>query len=228
MPVLHNIAKETNATSGQSRLRAFLEGRKQSENPVEDWESYEQTLHALFMEAECEVMAEELARLDVDAPYVMIDGLRYHRVLRALSTPALKRMLTQECQAVLDIRPDLQGVKLADGAKDNWHYLSTAFPVGIEWVDFFHSAQHLESAITAAYGQDSALTEADLDKYRRMLKEESTGVAKVIRHLYYLAKKHPRREPIKEALANHLPIGSDVVEPTCKSLVTQRLKCSWL
>jgi hypothetical protein len=113
-------------------------------------------------------------------------------------------------------------------------HLSTAFPGGIELVDFFHVAQHLELAITAAYGQNSALTEADFDKCRRILKEESTGVAKVIRHLRYLAKKHPRREPIKEALAyfrnnrarmmyadalaNHLPIGSGVVE-ACKSLV---------
>lgn len=86
MTVLHNIAKETNATSAHSRLLAFLERRKQSVNPVEDWEHYEQTLHALFMEAECEVMAEELARLDVDVPDVMIDGVRYHRVLRTPST----------------------------------------------------------------------------------------------------------------------------------------------
>ncbi|MGC1952021.1 MAG: hypothetical protein WA970_05490, partial [Gammaproteobacteria bacterium] len=63
MTVLHNIAKETNATSAHSRLLAFLERRKQSVNPVEDWERYEQTLHALF-----------------------IDGVRYHRVLRTPST----------------------------------------------------------------------------------------------------------------------------------------------
>lgn len=64
--------------------------------------------------------------------------------------PVLKRMLTQECQAVLESRPELQVVKLADGAKDNWRYFSTAFPGGIELVDFFHAAQHLESATTAA------------------------------------------------------------------------------
>lgn len=409
MTVLHNSAKETNATSAQTRLLAFLEYRNQSVSLVEDWENYEQTLHALFMEAECEVMAEEFARLDVDVPCLIIDGEMHHRVLRTPSTyvgvageirlertlyrasgarqavvpvelraglveghwtplaaknmtwvaahltpgegeelfqrlggmqpskssldrvpkglsahweakreaferalqaseeipakavsvavsldgvmvplrqgeypgktqeeagyreaacatlsffdeagerletrrmarmpepgkPALKRMLTQECQAVLNVRPALQLMKLADGAKDNWRYLSTAFPAGVELVDFFHAAQHLESAITAAYGKDSAITEADVDKYRRILKEESAGVAKVIRHLRYLVKKYPRRKPIKEALvyfrnnrarmtyadalANQLPIGSGVVEAACKSVVTQRLKCS--
>ena len=35
----------------------------------------------------------------------------------------LKTMLDAEVEAVLAQRPDLEGVKLADGAKDNWTFL---------------------------------------------------------------------------------------------------------
>jgi len=43
---------------------------------------------------------------------------------------SLKTMLTQEIETALRQRPDLILVKLADGARDNWTYLSAALPLG--------------------------------------------------------------------------------------------------
>ena len=40
----------------------------------------------------------------------------------------LKDTLSEEIAAVLDQRPDLTLVKLADGAKDNWSYLVRSSP----------------------------------------------------------------------------------------------------
>ncbi len=53
---------------------------------IEEWEAYEDELHRLLMEAECEMMAEELTRLDVDVPFVVIDGKVHYGVLRTEST----------------------------------------------------------------------------------------------------------------------------------------------
>ena len=52
----------------------------------EDFEEMERTLRALFAEAEREVVGETLARLDVDLPFVEIEGRRYRRVLRSHAT----------------------------------------------------------------------------------------------------------------------------------------------
>ena len=52
----------------------------------EDFEEMERTLRALFAEAEREVVGETLARLDVDLPFVVIEGRRYRRVLRSHAT----------------------------------------------------------------------------------------------------------------------------------------------
>lgn len=154
----------------------------------------------------------------------------------------LKAMLAEELAAVLHQRPALQLVKLADGAKDNWQYLSEALPTGREAVDFYHAAEHLKDAFVAAYGENSARMRARFETYRHVLLEDPSGVEKVIRTLVYLRACYPQRKAICLAVgyfrrhrkrmryaamtAAGLPIGSGVVEAACKTLVTQRLKRS--
>ena len=131
---------------------------------------------------------------------------------------ALKNPLSAELEAALGRRPDLHVVKVADGARDNWSYLD------------------------ARYGDNDARGRAQFEKLRHVLREAPDGVQKVIRSLDYQRKRFPRRKRIGEVLryfrrnrhrmryahakARSLPIGSGVVEATCKTLVTQRLKCS--
>jgi hypothetical protein len=154
----------------------------------------------------------------------------------------LKEMLTAELEYARDQRPDLRVVKIADGAKDNWTYLSEIAPEGVEIVDFFHATQHLYAALCSAYGEADPRAKAQFQKLRHILRHEADGAEKVIRALAYLRDKYPRREVIARELkyfrkrrhrmryaehaARHLPIGSGVVEAACKTLATERLKRS--
>ena len=153
----------------------------------------------------------------------------------------LKGMLRDEIDDVLRSRPDLRLVKIADGARDNWTYFRQ-LPKGIEIVDFYHAAEHLNGALVAAYGETSPKGQAQFVKLRHILRHELKGVDKVITALRHLRAKHPRREKIRTELKyftgnrkrmryasaadRGLPIGSGVVEAACKTLVTQRMKRS--
>ncbi len=154
----------------------------------------------------------------------------------------LKAQLRTELNAVLAKRPELEIVKLADGARDNWTYLSKELPDGVEIVDFYHAAEHLSAALIAAYGETSTRYHAQFKKLRHILLDDRKGVAKVIRSLRHLRDRFPRRKKIAEELryfcrnqkrmkyeemtGRGYPIGSGVVEAACKTLVTQRLKRS--
>lgn len=178
-----------------------------------------------------------------DAAGERLDTIRFARMPEP-GKKALKAQLSEAVAAVLGQRPELQVVKLADGAQDNWRFLSDKLcpGEGVELVDFFHASEHLSDALQVAYGKDSPKAKAQHKKYRTILRDEDNGVEKVIRSLAYLKKKHPRREKLATQLnyfrnnrhrmhyptarAKHLPIGSGVTEAACKTLVTQRLKCS--
>lgn len=159
----------------------------------------------------------------------------------------LKQMLAEEVAAVLAQRPDLRVVKLADGAKDNWRYLSERYPGGIDVVDFFHAAEHLHVALEAAYGVGRAKTAEEYERLRHALRWHKRGAGEVITAIKRLAERFPRRAVLArelgyfrsnrhrmkyaEVAAKGLPIGSGVVEASCKTLVSERMKRSgmrWL
>ena len=152
----------------------------------------------------------------------------------------LKAMLSAELSAVREQRPELQLVKIADGAKDNWSYLSNALPAGIEVVDFYHAASHLKTAFDQVYGASSSASTAQFAKYRHILRDDPEGVEKVIRTLAYHRQNYPRRKKLLTELKyfrrnrhrmnyagvaeKKLPIGSGVIEAACKTLATARMK----
>jgi hypothetical protein len=172
-----------------------------------------------------------------------LSTLRFGRMPEAKKT-TLKSELSQVVEHILDQNPDLTLVKVADGARDNWHYLGDTLRPGegIEILDFYHASEHLNKAIEAAYGKNNPTGKSHYEKYRSILKHDDIGAERVIRTLKYLHKKHPKRKQIltelnyfknnlarmkyAELAKNNLPIGSGVTEASCKTLVTQRMKCS--
>ena len=91
-------------------------------------------------------------------------------------------------------------VKLADGAKDNWTFLTRALPAGVELIDFYHAVEHLKDAFDTAHGADSPKAAAQFKKYRHLLRHEPDGVNSVIRALLYLRSKSPGNERIAQVL----------------------------
>jgi hypothetical protein len=154
----------------------------------------------------------------------------------------LKRQLTAAVLGALIQRPDLRVVKVADGAPDNWSYLSEVLPVGQEVLDFYHAAEHLGAALGAAYGEGTSKYQERLETLSAVLRDAPEGVDTVMGALGRLRTRYPRRQAIHKALAyfrehrhrmrysdlraQNLPIGSGVVEAACKTLVSQRLKRS--
>lgn len=174
------------------------------------------------------------------------DGERLHTVRQGRMPETKKRTskawLVAELGRVLAERPDLTVVKVADGARDNWEFLDEAIPVGIEVLDFYHATEHLRSALECAYGEGSTKAAQQYEKLRTKLRDEIGGVHGVIRSLRHLCDQNPRKRKLKTELdyfrhnrhrmnyaallEANLPIGSGVIEASCKTLVAQRLKCS--
>jgi hypothetical protein len=156
----------------------------------------------------------------------------------------LKSKMGQVVNSILNQKPELELVKIADGAKDNWRYLSNDLlpGQGVELLDYYHASEHLSEAINAAFGKDSSDAKAEYKKYRSLLKNDLNGIDKVINMLRYSHQKNTKNKTIKKELSyfrnnrhrmsyaqmleNNRPIGSGVTEASCKTLVTQRMKCA--
>jgi hypothetical protein len=172
------------------------------------------------------------------------DMLSAIRVARApeFKKMSLKGLLTAELAAVLAARPDLRLMKVADAGGNNWEFLSGSLPAGDEAIDFYHATEHLHRAVASVFGDATRETQRRFELLRVTLRDDERGVDKVIRSLAALSRTHPQAAALRlelkyirkhrhrmryAALTDQgLPIGSGVVEATCKSLVSQRLKLS--
>ena len=154
----------------------------------------------------------------------------------------LKTMLRNHTEAILQQRPELKLVHLADGAQDNWTFFDEDMPLGFQLTDFYHASEHLKAALDAAYPKNAGKARLKFEHYKIVLREELGGISKVLRALRHLRNQHKGNKVIAsnvtyftnnqhrmkyaEAKNNNYPIGSGVVEASCKTLVGQRLKRS--
>ncbi len=161
----------------------------------------------------------------------------------------LKKQLRAELESILLARPDLKVSLIADGADDNWTYFNELVDhLGIEdsarAVDIFHALERLNMAVTACYGEGTPHAKVKFEEYRTWLRELDDGAQKVVRSLRHIRSQTTgwRHDKIGETISymskrvnlmnyaellrNNLPIGSGIVEATCKTLVTQRMKRS--
>ncbi|MGH8567811.1 MAG: hypothetical protein ACREXU_07275 [Gammaproteobacteria bacterium] len=86
MRVSHECTARVTPERAFDRLQAFITGRRSSKEPCGDMECFERELHEYVVAVEQEVLAEELAGLDVDLPAVTIEGELYRQVVRCEET----------------------------------------------------------------------------------------------------------------------------------------------
>jgi len=89
MRVFHVDAEYTNSgrsTRALERLREQLDAMRSRAEGERSFEHVEREIHALFNEAEREVLGEKLESLDVGLPHILIDDQRHHRVLEGTQT----------------------------------------------------------------------------------------------------------------------------------------------
>ncbi|AUX39936.1 uncharacterized protein SOCE26_013310 [Sorangium cellulosum] len=79
--------ERTTSTKGKALdvLKTFIQERE-GKPPAGDFGAFERDLRSKMAEVERDLVAEELERLDVDAPVVLIDGVPHRRVLRCEET----------------------------------------------------------------------------------------------------------------------------------------------
>jgi len=185
-----------------------------------------------------------------DAEGERLQTIRYGRMPERRKV-TLQQQLETEAASVLAVRPDLKRVLLADGAEPNWSLLSEVDQAcgapsqpSVEIVDFYHACDHLKEGCDAAWGESTPRSKAEFERLKTLLKEDEAGVDRTIRMLKYHRGRAQGRQRKRletqltyfrnqrhrmcyaEYLRQGLPIASGVIEASCKTLVTQRLKQS--
>jgi hypothetical protein len=152
----------------------------------------------------------------------------------------LKTLLRINTESILQRYPKLKLVHLADGAQDNWTFFDEEMPLGFQLTDFYHASEYLKDAFDAAYPKNTHKARAKFEEYKGILRDELNGVKKTLRALRHLRTQHKGNKIIEasvtyftnnqhrmryaEAKSKNYPIGSGIVEASCKTLVGQRLK----
>jgi hypothetical protein len=179
-----------------------------------------------------------------------LQTVRYARMPESRKV-SLQQQLETEVASILALKPDLLRVHLADGAKDNWRlmneieaHLPETHQKIIEIVDYYHACDHLKRGCDAAWGESTPESKEYFDRLKTKLKETENGAKLIMRVLRFQSStaKGNRRKRLEAELTYfrnqqermhyldymrcNLPIASGVMEASCKTLVTQRMKRS--
>jgi len=185
-----------------------------------------------------------------DREAARLQTVRYARMPESKKV-TLQQQLETEVTSILALSPRLLRVHLADGAKDNWRLMNdiearlpAPLEPPIEIVDYYHACDHLKKGCDAAWGESTPESKQYFDRLKNRLKETDNGAKLIIRVLRFQSStaKGNRRKRLEAELTYfrnqqhrmhypdyirlNLPIASGVMEASCKTLVTQRMKRS--
>lgn len=220
----------TNAVSFSTSLDGVMIGMKPEKAVNED---EKKSMKTEWREASCGTISF------FDAIGERISTVQYGQMPEHKKV-TLKTLLRLNTESILQQRRDLKLVHLADGAQDNWSFFDEDMPHGFQLTDFYHASEYLKEAFDAAYTKDANKARAKFEEYKTILRDEPDGVQRTLRALRHLRSQHKGNRNIEmsvtyftnnqhrmkyaEAKSKNYPIGSGIVEASCKTLVGQRLK----
>lgn len=203
---------------------------------------------AVGLDGTCPLLGEDGWRQAMVGTLALFDaaGERLHTPCVA-ATPEYGKAtflgrLERELARVKAAYPEVTYLGLADGAEDNWRFLTPH--TAVQLVDFYHASSYLQAVAGAAFprAEDQKqratwLTDAchrlqrEPDAAQALLQEmkrlPTAGLSALQRQqlqsaitcFYY----HHHQMNYAAALEHHWPIGSGVTEAACKTVVKQRL-----
>lgn len=203
---------------------------------------------AVGLDGTCLLLGEDGWRQAMVGTLALFDaaGERLH-TLYVAATPEYGKAtflgrLERELARVKAAYPEVTYLGLADGAEDNWRFLTPH--TAVQLVDFYHASSYLQAVAGAAFprAEDQKqratwLTDAchrlkhKPDAAQALLQEmkrlPTAGLSALhrqqlqsaITYFYY----HHHQMNYAAALEHHWPIGSGVTEAACKTVVKQRL-----
>jgi hypothetical protein len=177
----------------------------------------------------------------VDREGDAVHVIRYGR-MPSNDPVGLAESLAGDVHALLGKRPELAVTLLCDGAPELWNLLRAEVneetlgrPV-YELIDLYHLLEKLHAAAVRIYGEAEA--GAVLQRWKMRLLNSDDAIHRIAAELdrspcrsakevheatTYIENNHDRMR-YATARADGRPIGSGVVEATCKSLLAMRLK----
>lgn len=174
-------------------------------------------------------------------------GERLHTIYKACSpeygTQTFQSLLDSEIEYVKKSYPNCPYIGIADGASANWKLLAKYTDIHI--LDFFHAAEYVNEAAKILFQNDENAQITWAKNTCHALKNEAKAAPKILKELKSKIKsieQTNRKEALQVIItyfSNHLsqmnyhdfllkgyPIGSGVIEATCKTLVKQRFSAS--
>jgi hypothetical protein len=200
----------------------------------------------LGLDGTCMLLVEDGYRQAMVGTISLYDraGERLHTIYVA-ATPeygkdTLQQRLGREIDHAQQLYPRARLTGIADGASDNWDFLSRYTDDGC--VDFYHATGYLQGASKAAPTDTARQRQEWLEERCHRLKHEPGAAAALLVELQGLQAQElgeTAREDLDKAvsyfrnqsgrmdyarrLKGNLPIGSGVTEAACKTLVKMRL-----
>jgi len=132
-------------------------------------------------------------------------------------------------------------VALSDGAEWAKNLADDQFPNAVHIIDFYHAAEHVARLAKLLYERNPKLMDAQLERWTTelyegrvqtvieqasaLLSKDPNAMKDARKEIAYLGKNKDRMK-YDQYRAEHLFIGSGVVEAGCKHLIGQRLKQS--